>query len=76
MPATVWGSLLLLALLVLIDQGIKLVIHRKYRRANRVIWPGKLRFRPVQNTQHSWLGGSGVPPCSGTRPLPFRPNWW
>lgn len=61
MPATVWRPLLLLALLVFIDQGIKLVIYRKYRRANRVIWPGRLRFRPVQNTRHSWLGDRGVP---------------
>lgn len=59
MPATVWRPLLLLALLVFIDQGIKLVIHRKYCRANRVIWPGRLQFRPVQNTRHSWLGGQG-----------------
>lgn len=61
MPATVWRPLLLLALLVFIDQGIKLVIHRKYCRANRVIWPGRLQFRPVQNTRHSWLGDRGVP---------------
>lgn len=61
MSAAVWGPLVLLALLVLIDQAIKLVIWRRYRRANRVIWRGKLRFKPVQNTRQSWLGDLGVP---------------
>lgn len=41
--------------LVAIDQIIKLIITSKYIDANLVLIPGMLFFRPIQNTNLSWI---------------------
>lgn len=48
----IWG---LVAVLIMIDQGIKLIINSKYLEANLPIIQPWVYFRPMFNRDYSWL---------------------
>lgn len=58
---TVKQAIIAVICLITVEQGIKLVIARWYMEANIEIWPGVLRFRPLQNVNQTWFGSMGVP---------------
>lgn len=50
----------MIGLLVIIDQGIKLLISRYSTDAVIEIIPNLILFKPVHNTDLSWLGSLGI----------------
>ncbi|MGE5496066.1 MAG: hypothetical protein ACM3S4_12285 [Burkholderiales bacterium] len=46
---------LLSAGLTVLDQGLKLLIANNFMGDTAVLIPGVLMFRPVQNTQLTWI---------------------